>query len=153
MIIGADNGIGIHAADLPENVVVMQVGVGISARIGTGARVGYIMPRGPRGLVKVHVVLADYVLPPVVDVIELEVRPTPAPAMAVAVLARMVVAVAILVVTRTVVVPVTEALRALAGRVVRFAVSFEGRFSIASYLIILAFSTYTIHRLAEIVIR
>lgn len=151
MIIGADLGIGITAADLSENVVVMQVGVGISARIGHGARVGHIMPRGPRGLVKVLTVLADYALPVVAEIIETEVRPYPANR--VAVLARAVVSVAILVVVQTIIAPVANTLRALAGRVVRFAVSFEGRFTIAAYLTILAFSTYTAHRLVEIVAR
>lgn len=151
MIIGADLGIGITAADLSENVVVMQVGVGISARIGHGARVGHIMPRGPRGLVKVLTVLADYALPVVAEIIETEVRPTPA--VRVAVLARAVVAVAILVVVQTTIVPVTQALYILAGRAIRFVVSFEGRFTIAAYLTILAFSTYTATRLVEIVVR
>lgn len=151
MIIGADHGIGISAADLPENTLVMQVGVGISARIGHGARVGHIMPRGPRGLVKVLVVLADYVLAPVVEAVEYVTLASPVAK--VAPLARMVVAVALLVVVQTIVAPVAHTLRTLAGRVVRFAVSFEGRFTIATYLTILVFSAYTVHRLAEIIIR
>lgn len=150
MIIGADLGIGISATDLPENVLVMQVGVGISARIGHGARVGHIMPRGPRGLVKVLALLADYALAPVVEVIETEIRPLVRKA---APLAHMVVQLAVLVVVQTITAPVANTLRALAGRVVRFAISFEGRFTIASYLTILAFSTYTAHRLVEILAR
>jgi hypothetical protein len=62
MEIGLDS-IGIHAADMPENVVVMQIGV---SRFGDGGlcRIGYVVPRAARKMVRALAVASEYLASP-----------------------------------------------------------------------------------------
>lgn len=105
MQIGID-AVGVFEGDRPENVVIMQIGVSrFHGRTGALARVGYVVPRGVRGMRKMLALASGY-LASASDICAAtwEVRGQPrAPlsvvASKVAVLARLVIQLAIVVVS------------------------------------------------------
>jgi hypothetical protein len=60
MEIGIDS-IGVHAADLPENVVVMQIGVSRFGKTGL-CRIGHVIPRAARKMVRALTVASEYLM-------------------------------------------------------------------------------------------
>ncbi len=59
MEIGIDS-IGLHSADLPGNVVVMQIGVSRFNKTGELSRIGYVIPRAVRGMIRMLSCASDY---------------------------------------------------------------------------------------------